>query len=89
VSARYHVYSSAAACSCSSLLDYWHRSQQRRGHETSLRPLLTSKLFCIIPLPNQPRSPPLLALEQSLSVAAISAKRCLSWSGGREESDSM
>jgi hypothetical protein len=87
VSARHHVCAPSAALS--SLLDYWHRSQHRRSHETSLRPLLTSKLFCIIPLPNQPRSPPLLALEQSLSTAAISAKRCFSWSGGREERDSM
>lgn len=33
----------------------------------------TSKLFCMAPAPNHPKSPPFLALEQSLSSAAIRA----------------
>lgn len=44
---------------------------------------LTSKAFCIWPRPNQPRSPPLRALEQSLSVLAILANSAACWSCGR------
>jgi len=45
---------------------------------------LTSKLFCIIPRPNHPKSPPLRALEQSLSSAAIRANSLLISSAGRD-----
>ena len=47
-------------------------------------PSLTSKLFCIIPFPNQPRSPPFFALEQSLSVDAIFANSLGTSEGGSE-----
>jgi hypothetical protein len=42
---------------------------------------LTSKLFCIIPGPNHPRSPPFFADEQSLSVEAVLANSRVSSSG--------
>lgn len=51
---------------------------------TAVSQILTSKLFCIIPWPNQPRSPPFLALEQSLSTAAILANSEAIWSGGSD-----
>lgn len=44
---------------------------------------LTSKVFCIWPRPNTPRSPPERALEQSLSVLAILANSAARLSAGR------
>lgn len=68
-----------------------HPAPQSCTHATprSATLRLTSKLFCICPRANQPRSPPFRALLQSDSVAAVSANARGRWAAGSAESAAM
>ena len=79
--------SSPYVASCSSEIHPMERTSSGRGREETTR--LTSNAFCIAPGPNQPKSPPFRADEQSLSVLAISANALGTSFGGRDLSLAM